>query len=378
MQLLFMQHVVYKLDDERGRACVISNGSPLFSGSTKSGESQIRRGLLENDLVEAIIGLPTDLFYNTGIGIYVWVISKSKRPERRGKVQLINATDIWTPMRRSMGNKRKMLSDEQIERIVGIYKAFEESDRSHILPNEEFLYREYSVFQPLQRDYAVTDERIDGICAGKFMENMHNPDKLEKLQAIDSADRTKKQEADLEKLVSNEPVFEQMVAVLRDHVSDEASFDEVTFKKRLKKTLANAGVTPDASTLATLVDRLSRPDKNAPLRKNREGYLVLDNSTKDKELVKLSEPVEDYMEREVLPYVPDARWVDEDSQASIYGSGKMLSGPTLAAAKEAPIGAEIPFTRYFYKYEAPESSDELLEEFVRLEGQLDEELKGLV
>ena len=277
-----------------------------------------------------------------------------------------------------MGNKRKMLSDEQIERIVGIYKAFEESDRSHILPNEEFLYREYSVFQPLQRDYAVTDERIDGICAGKFMENMHNPDKLEKLQAIDSADRTKKQEADLEKLVSNEPVFEQMVAVLRDHVSDEASFDEVTFKKRLKKTLANAGVTPDASTLATLVDRLSRPDKNAPLRKNREGYLVLDNSTKDKELVKLSEPVEDYMEREVLPYVPDARWVDEDSQASIYGSGKMLSGPTLAAAKEAPIGAEIPFTRYFYKYEAPESSDELLEEFMRLEGQLDEELKGLV
>lgn len=378
MQLLFMQHVVYKLDDERGRACVISNGLPLFSGSTKSGESQIRRGLLENDLVEAIVGLPTDLFYNTGIGIYVWVISKNKRPERRGRVQLIDATDVWTPMRRSMGNKRKMLSDEQIEQIVDVYSSFEESGRSRILPNEEFLYREYSVFQPLQRDYAITDDRIDDICAGKFTENMHNPAKLEKLQAIDVADRTKRQEADLEKLTANEPVFERMIAALRANISDEVTYDESAFKKRLKKTLTSAGVTLDAGTLVTLVDRLSRMNKNAPLRKNREGYLILDNGTKDKELVKLSESVEDYMEREVLPYVPDAQWVGEDSQVSIYSNGKMLSGPALAAAKEAPVGAEIPFTRYFYRYEAPESSDILLDEFMRLENQLEKELEGLV
>ena len=102
MQLLFMQHIVYKMEKNLGRACVISNGSPLFSGGTASGESQVRRWLLENDLIEAIIGLPGSLFYNTDISIYVWVLAKNKRPDRRGKVQLIDATDLWTPMRRSL------------------------------------------------------------------------------------------------------------------------------------------------------------------------------------------------------------------------------------------------------------------------------------
>lgn len=110
MQLLFMQHVMYKLDDENGRAAVISNGSPLFSGSTSSGESQVRRWLLENDYIEAIVGMPGDLFYNTGIGIYIWVLSKNKTPKRRGYIQLIDATDKWEKMRKSLGNKRKQIS----------------------------------------------------------------------------------------------------------------------------------------------------------------------------------------------------------------------------------------------------------------------------
>lgn len=128
MQLLFMQHIVHKMDKEHGRACVISNGSPLFSGGTSSGESQVRRWLLENDYIEAIIGLPSSLFYNTDISIYVWVLSKNKRADRKGKLQLIDATEQWTPMRRSLGKKRRYINDSQIESIVSQYTAFEESE----------------------------------------------------------------------------------------------------------------------------------------------------------------------------------------------------------------------------------------------------------
>ena len=172
MQLLFMQHAMHKLAEENGRACIISNGSPLFSGGTSSGESQIRRWLLENDYIEAIVGLPGELFYNTGISIYVWVLSKNKAPKRRGKVQLIDATAEWTPMRRSLGNKRKQISPEQIDEIVGIYTSFEEGEHCHILPNEEFLYKEYTVKQPLQRSYQITPERIDTLAEGKFKEEL--------------------------------------------------------------------------------------------------------------------------------------------------------------------------------------------------------------
>ncbi|MDD7203067.1 MAG: class I SAM-dependent DNA methyltransferase, partial [Coriobacteriaceae bacterium] len=192
MQLLFMQHAMYKLDSEKGRACIISNGSPLFSGGTSSGESQIRRWLLENDRIEAIVGLPGDLFYNTGIGIYVWMLSMNKSQRRRGKVQLIDATGIWTPMRRSLGNKRKQISPEQIDEIVRLYTSFEEGDHCRILPNEEFLYKEYTVKQPLQRSYQITPERIDALAEDKFKEDLHNPTKMEELSLIDEADMTTK------------------------------------------------------------------------------------------------------------------------------------------------------------------------------------------
>jgi type I restriction enzyme M protein len=118
MQLLFMQHAIAKMDDKEGRAAIISNGSPLFSGGTTCGESQIRKLMLENDLIEAIIALPTDLFYNTGIGIYAFILSKNKRKARRGKVQLINAVNQWKPLRKSLGKKRREISKENITAIT--------------------------------------------------------------------------------------------------------------------------------------------------------------------------------------------------------------------------------------------------------------------
>ncbi len=366
MQLLFMQHVVHKLSSE-GRACVISNGSPLFSGGTSSGESQTRRWLLENDLVEAIVGLPGDLFYNTGIGIYVWVISKNKAPRRRGKVQLIDATAEWEPMRRSLGNKRKQLSEAHIGKIVSLYTAFEECDQVRILPNEEFLYKEYTVKQPLQRSYQITPERIDALAAAKFKDDFHNPAKVEELSLVDEADLTTKQRKQLAALQAAEPVFDQLLCALRENAMDAPTQDHEAFGAKVKAIVAELPDYKEKETPAQrksvvdkVVDAMSQMDKTAPLRHKRDGSVIYDDATKDTELVKLSEDVDDYFEREVYPYVPDAKYFDEESE------------------KAVKTGAEIPFTRYFYKYEAPESSDKLLAEFNELEAQLQQQLKELM
>lgn len=159
-QLLFMQHAVNKLSSD-GRAAIITNGSPLFSGGTTSGESQIRRWLLENDYVEAVIALPNQLFYNTDIGIYIFVISKNKRSDRKGKVQLINAIDMYKPLRKSLGKKRREIDLESRKEIARIYAEFKENEKSKIFPNEEFLYKEYVVYQPLQRTGRIDLESIE-------------------------------------------------------------------------------------------------------------------------------------------------------------------------------------------------------------------------
>ena len=148
-QLLFMQSAVAKMDDHLGRAAIIENGSPLFTGSTASGESQIRRWLLEQDLIEAIIALPTDLFYNTSIATYVWLLSKNKCPERKGKVQLIDATGICHKLRKPLGNKKNEFSPEDRAEITRVYADFAETEISKIYDNTEFIYREYAVMQPL-------------------------------------------------------------------------------------------------------------------------------------------------------------------------------------------------------------------------------------
>lgn len=366
MQLLFMQHIVYKMEKDTGRACVISNGSPLFSGSTASGESQVRRWLLENDLIEAIIGLPGSLFYNTDISIYVWVLSNNKRPDRRGKVQLIDATEMWTPMRRSLGKKRRYISDDQIDQIVSTYTNFAEAENCRIIDVDEFINHEYAVYQPLQRNYRITEERIAGLAEGKFSDTMHNPAKLEELRLIDPADRDAKQNKTLAALEMAEPVFEQMLTMLRENVTDQVWLNSKDFIKHLRVVLADL---PDhrvkqtaAQTKAMLdkiADRLSEIDKTAPVQYDRKGQVILDTATKDTEIVKLTECIEDYMEQEVLPYVPDAIWVDEEK------------------GKAVKTGAEIPFTRYFYQYEQPESSGVLMNRFFELEKQLTDVLGGL-
>lgn len=173
-QLLFMQHAINKLDEKKGRAAIITNGSPLFSGGTTSGESQIRRWMLEEDLIEAIIALPTQLFYNTDIGIYIFILSRNKRPARKGKVQLINAVDMWKSLRKSLGKKRREIDKDSMKKITQLYSDFEENTYCKIFPNEEFMYKEYAVYQPLQRRAVIDDESIERLRTSSYFTSNSN------------------------------------------------------------------------------------------------------------------------------------------------------------------------------------------------------------
>ena len=162
MQLLFVQAAVQKLDSTKGRAAIIENGSPLFAGGVSSGESQIRKWLLDNDYLEAIIALPANLFYNTGIATYIWVISKNKRAERRGKVQLIDASGFYRNLSKSLGNKRVEITPADRARIIGLYTAFAENEHSLIKDNDDFKYREYTVYRKAAKGADAKSIKIDG------------------------------------------------------------------------------------------------------------------------------------------------------------------------------------------------------------------------
>lgn len=362
-QLLFMQSALNKMDEKVGRAAIITNGSPLFNGGVSSGESQIRRSLLEGDLIEAIIAMPTDLFYNTGIATYVWILSKNKRAERRGKIQLIDATEIYHPLRKSLGNKRREFTAADRQAITELYAAFEENERSQIHDNEEFIYREYTVMQPLQRAYAVSDERIEALAASGALNSFYDPRKHEELaEKSESGEALKKTEAkNLKKYEENKEVYDEIFRLLKAHVSEEKFLSKEAFEPFLQDLLKPVALPKDQ--LTKILDGLSVMDKEAEIQLDKEGNILYDEDTKDTEIVNIQEDVEDYMAREVLPHIPDAKaFFEEDLTAKT---------PRIKS------GAEIPFTRYFYKYEALRPSEELAEEFLALEEMVNEKVKDL-
>ena len=169
---LFLQHMISKMKPaEHGgsRLAIVFNGSPLFTGAAGSGESEIRRWIIEHDWLEAVVALPDQLFYNTGISTYFWVVTNRKRPERRGKVQLVDARESWVKMRKSLGEKRKEISPEQIADITRLYGAFEEGDRVKIFPNEAFGFMRITVERPLRLRWEATDSALDAIAAAKSL-----------------------------------------------------------------------------------------------------------------------------------------------------------------------------------------------------------------
>ena len=159
--LLFIMHMISKMKPEGSRLAIVFNGSPLFTGDAGSGESEIRRWIIESDWLEAIVALPTEMFYNTGIATYIWVLTNRKRKERRGKVQLINAIDLFVKMRKSLGNKRNELSDGNIAEIVELYGDVTKNGRSKLFDNADFGYHQITVERPLRLAFQVTPERID-------------------------------------------------------------------------------------------------------------------------------------------------------------------------------------------------------------------------
>lgn len=359
MQMLFLQSAVDKMDDTFGRAAIIENGSPLFSGGTASGESQIRRWLLESDLIEAIIALPVDLFYNTGIATYIWVLSKNKRPERKGKIQLIDAGQVFHKLRKALGDKKNEITPEDRTTITKMYADFAESEFCKIYRNEEFIYREYVVMQPLQRSYAITDDRIEDMLTKGSLSALYDESKVAELE--DSEELTGKDQRKLESFQANKPVYDTIIETLQQAVSDAVYLSPEEFMPVLTRVLSN--VTKDKKLLEKIADGLSVMDKRAKKQCDRKGNVIFDKETKDTEIVKYEEDIDTYMQREVLPYVPDAVAFFEEN----LGAKKPV----------VKTGAEIPFTRYFYRYQSPETSDSLEARFLELDKVVTERISRL-
>lgn len=363
-QLLFMQSAIDKMDDNLGRAAIISNGSPLFSGNTSSGESQIRRWMLENDLIEAIIQMPTDLFYNTGISTYIWLLSKNKRAERKGKIQLIDASSICHKLRKPLGNKKNEFLPKDRAKITKLYANFEENELVKIFDNTEFIYKEYTVMQPLQRSYSITEESIENMLQKGALNSIYDEAKVYTLEEK-GVSITAKEEAKLNKFYKNKPVYDSILNALKNSVCEEKYLSLNSFIPVLSGILSDINI--DNKIIGKLAEGMSVMDKEAEIQREtkgkNKGKIIYDKESKDIELVRWDTDIEDYMKKEVLPHVPDAKWFWEEDMT-----------------KTKPViktGAEIPFTRYFYKYTPQKPSNELATKFIELENSVSERINKL-
>lgn len=311
--MLFLLHLVSKMrkpEDGGSRMAIVLNGSPLFSGGAGGGESNIRKWLLDNDLVEAIIGLPKDMFYNTGISTYVWVLSNRKPAERKRLVQLIDGREQFVKLRKGLGSKRNELSPQNIETIVRLYSGFEDGEHSKIFRNEDFLYRTITVERPLKLSWQVTPERIDVVFETKPVQKLNEQDAAALRAALSS-----------------------LVAP----VETAKWTSRPAFQQALKAAAKLEGLSLPAALLKIITLALGEQDETAETCFDPKGNPEPDVSLRDTENVPWDEDIDAYVAREVLPYAPDA-WVD------------------YAKTKE---GAEIPFTRHFYKYVPPRPLEEI-------------------
>jgi len=336
-QLLFLQHMICKMrDDEHGsRIGIVMNGSPLFTGGAGSGESEIRRWMLENDWVEAIVALPTHLFYNTGIQTYVWLLNNRKPAERRNKVQLIDASGerFWQSMRKSLGSKRREIPEQARDEIVRIYANMlngegpeDWSDYSKIFDTADFGYREIRVERPLRLNFQVNDERLARLTAEKA------------IQKLDEAER------------------QALIDALTSHMATTLFTNRDEFDKSLTKALKGAGVKISTPVKKTILSALSERDQDADICTDAKGNPEPDTELRDHELVPLDEDWRDYIAREVTPFVPDA-WVDESYRDAQDG-------------EVGRVGYEINFNRYFYKYVPPRPLEEIDAELKQLEAEI--------
>jgi type I restriction enzyme M protein len=398
-QLLFLQHMLSRMKEPKeggGRVAIVMNGSPLFTGDAGSGESEIRRWILENDWLEAIIALPDQLFYNTGISTYVWVLSNRKEPRRKGKVQLIDASSLWVPMRKSLGNKRHEISPEQIQQIVKAYLHFQPvSDKtvaqvskpavsrvskpadattgrgakqfgrpadlevgdtagletcatkacagqSKILKATDFGYRKITIERPLRLNFQASGERIERLKRESGFMNLAVSKKKEaKAKAAEEAEGHKQQDA--------------ILAALRT-LPDTLYKSRPPFEEALDTTLKKVGLKVAAPIRKAILSALSERDETAEICRDADGNPEPDPELRDTENVPLLEDINAYFEREVKPHVPDA-WVNTGIRDDKDGEvGK--------------VGYEINFNRYFYQYQPPRPLPEIEADIRTLENEI--------
>ncbi|MBU1674720.1 type I restriction-modification system subunit M, partial [bacterium] len=289
--LLFVQHMISKFncDGNTSRLAVVLNGSPLFTGSAGSGESEIRRWIIENDWLEAIVALPTDMFYNTGIATYIWIITNQKTNQRKGKIQLIDATEFHSPMRKSLGSKRKKISKKQIKTITQLFGDYEENEKSKIFDNTDFGFHRITVERPLKLNFQTSLERIEVLKQAKAFARLKEKAQAEIIVELASLDAGK--------------VYKSREA----------------FLKALKKAFKDSGVEVKTPMLKVIWQALSERDEMAEVCLDKSKKPESDSDLRDNENIPLKEDIEKYFQRKVIPHVKDA-WIDHDKRWSpIFG-----------------------------------------------------------
>lgn len=390
--LLFLQQMVSKMkhNGQGSRMAIVFNGSPLFSGGAGSGTSDIRRWIIENDWLEALIALPEQLFYNTGISTYIWVLTTHKEKDRRGKVQLVNATGADFPdkgnpfyvrMLRSLGDKRKEIGDkdegkpDQIGYITNLYFDFEESEFCKIFKNYEFGYWRITVERPLRLNFQTSVERIARIVEIHDKAFREYEKELAEIMT-ESAAKRKAIETDARRTYEKKRIFStsdlEVIKAALTHLDENRLYkDRAVFLPDLNRALRKEGFKPDSRQRKAIVDALSERDQSAEICRDKDGNPEPDPELRDYENVPLRavpdkdglledvidrETIDEYFAREVLPHVPDA-WID-------YGKTK--------------VGYEINFTKYFYKYKPLRSLAEIRADILALEIETDGMIKAVV
>jgi type I restriction enzyme M protein len=374
--LLFLQHMLAKMrapQDGGSRLAIIFNGSPLFTGDAGGGESEIRRWIIENDWLEAILALPEQLFYNTGISTYLWILTNRKGKSRKGKIQLIDARQFWVQMEKSLGNKRRRLGDpsdpqhpedpDHIGELTKIFGAFRDGQTrifteedlithkpvqrqrivSKIFDNENFGYHKITVERPLKLNFQASVERIS---------RLDDESGFKSLAASAKKDPAVRQK-EIETGQQRQEQIRELLRAFGKASNEELIKDRATFLTKLREFDRKRDVRLDAPELKAVLAALGERDETAEICRDRDGQPEPDADLRDTETVPLKESIEEYFKREVLPHVRDA-WID---------------------TSKTKVGYEIPLNRHFYRYEPPRPLEVIETDIKRLEDDIMKMLK---
>jgi len=382
-QLLFLSNMVSKMkhNTELGsRIASVHNGSALFTGDAGGGESEIRKYIIENDYLECIIALPKNIFYNTGIPTYVWIVSNRKAEHRKGKVQLINALDLFVKLRKNLGDKNCELTAKHIHEITQLYIDFKETEISKIYPNEYFGYNKITVERPLRLSAQFTDGNLETLRFDKTiseeMQWMYEQfgdavytdisEYIADIESYLSKNEIKLKSANKRKLLSPEFWTAQLEILntahqLKNEIGTEQFDDFNTFKTVFADAIKECELRLDVKTKKLILNAISwkNEDAEAVIKKAKSDGTIIyepDSDLRDTENVPLDEDIQSYFEREVLQHISDA-WIDHSKTVKGY---------------------EISFTRYFYNYVPPRSLEDITTEILQLEKETEGILKEIV